>query len=322
MTSQSVAVLEPGYAAYDTERSVLAAHDVSVASIAADAMAVPALQETDPVAILVRERTVGPPELDACPNLKVVVRYGVGVDNIDLDHARSRRIHVANVPDYGGEREVSEHAVALYLAVQRRIVSRDAEVREGKWGIGQAAMIPNRDNAVLGLIGCGKIGLQAALKFRALGFSRVLVSDPYLGNKTALAAGAEQVGLDDLCRNADVISLHAPLTNETRHILNRGRIALMKPTSIVVNVSRGGLVDESALAAALLEGRIFGAGIDVFEQEPVAPDNPLLNAPNTIVSDHAAWYSERSVEVLQRNAAQEIARVLSGDHPNNWVNPW
>lgn len=322
MTSHTIAVLEPGYAAYDTERSVLAAHDVGVAAIAADEAAVPALQAINPVAILVRERAVGIPELDACANLKVVVRYGVGVDNVDLEHARSRGVYVANVPDYGAEHEVSEHAVALYLAVQRRILSRDAEVREGKWGIGQAAVIPSREDAVLGLIGCGKIGLQAARKFRALGFERVVVADPYLSPEAAREAGVEKADLDDLCRIADVISLHAPLTPETHHIVNAGRIALMKPTSIVVNVSRGGLVDEAALATALVGGRIFGAGIDVFEQEPVAADNPLLAAPGTIVSDHGAWYSERSVEVLQRNAAQEVDRVLSGEQPNNWVNPW
>ncbi|UWQ90874.1 C-terminal binding protein [Rhodobacteraceae bacterium M382] len=322
MTHHTIAVLEPGYAAYDTERSVLTSHEVSVEPVGADMAAVPTLQALNPVALLVRERIVDAAVIDACPDLKVVVRYGVGVDNIDLDYARSRRIHVANVPDYGAEHEVSEHAVALYLAVQRRIVSRDADVREGKWGIAQAEMIPNRENAVLGLVGCGKIGLQTACKFRALGFARVLVFDPYLSLEAAQAANVEPVELDELFQTADVVSLHAPLTAETHHILNAERLALMKPTSIVVNVSRGGLVDEDALAAALRDRRIFGAGIDVFEQEPVARDNPLLSAPNTIVSDHAAWYSERSVAVLQSIAAREIKRVLDGLAPKNWVNPW
>lgn len=322
MTHQTVAILEPGYATYDTERSVLAAHDINIMPVGADVAVVPALRALDPVALLVRERTVDAAVLDACPNLKVVVRYGVGVDNIDLETARLHGIYVANVPDYGAENEVSEHAVALYLAVQRRIVSRDGEVRNGAWGVGQAAMIPNREGAVLGLIGCGKIGLAAARKFRVLGFGRVVVADPYLSVEAALEAGVEQVSLDDLCRTADVISLHAPLTPETRHILDDRQIALMKPTTIVVNVSRGGLVDETALTEALTEGRIFGAGIDVFEQEPVARDNPLLSAPHTIISDHAGWYSERSVAVLQGNAALEIDRVLSGKPPKSWVNPW
>lgn len=322
MTSQSIAVLEPGYAAYETERSVLDACGVSVEAVGAEAATVPALQDLDPVAILVRERDVNAAVIDACPNLKVIVRYGVGVDNVDLDHARSRGIYVANVPDYGAEIEVSEQAIALYLAVQRRIVSRDQEVRSGKWDVGQAAMIPGRHGATLGLIGCGKIGLRATEKFKALGFGKVLVFDPYLSADVAKAAGVELVELDALCTTADVVSLHAPLTPETRHILNAERIAMMKPTSIVVNVSRGGLIDEDALAAALNEGRLYGAGIDVFEQEPIARDNPLLSSPNTIISDHAAWYSERSVAVLQRNAAEEVGRVLNGDPPKSWVNKW
>ncbi|PSL21151.1 C-terminal binding protein [Shimia abyssi] len=322
MTSQTIAILEPGYARYDTERSVLAQHDVQVLSVAGDVEAVPALQALDPVAILVRERTVDKSVINACPNLKVVVRYGVGVDNLDLDLLRARGIYAANVPDYGAETEVSEHALALYLAVQRRVPSRDIEIRDGKWGIGQAAMIPNRENAILGLIGCGKIGLKAAEKFRALGFTKVMVFDPYMTDENATTADVEKVDLDTLCSSADVISLHAPLTPETHHILNADRIAQMKPTSIVVNVSRGGLVDEAALAEALVEGRIFGAGIDVFEQEPVSQDHPLLKSPNTVVSDHAAWYSERSVAVLQSNAAHEIDRVLQGQAPQSWVNPW
>lgn len=322
MRPNSIAVLEPGYASYDTERSVLEGYGAVIAPIRKGTETVPALQALDPVAILVREHTVDAAAIDACPNLKVIVRYGVGVDNVDLDHARDRKIFVANVPDYGAEIEVSEHALALYLAVQRRIPSRDIEVRRGEWGIGQSAMIPSRENGILGLIGCGKIGLEAARKFRALGFTRVIVFDPYLAQEAADLACVDMVELDQLCREADVISLHAPLTPETHHILNAERLALMKPTSIVVNVSRGGLLDEAALARALEEGRIFGAGIDVFEQEPVSPDNPLLAAPNTIVSDHTAWYSERSVVMLQRCAAREIAKVLSGEPPIHWVNKW
>lgn len=322
MSHNTVAILEPGYAAYDTERSILAPFHAEIAPICANSETVPALQAHDPIAILTRERVVDADAMNACPNLKVIVRYGVGVDNVDLDHARSQNIYVANVPDYGAEIEVSEHALALYLAVQRRIPSRDAEVRHGEWGIGQSAVIPNRENGVLGLIGCGKIGLEAAKKFRALGFTRVIAFDPYLPQDTADQAGVEKLELDQLCREADVVSLHAPLKPQTHHILNAERLALMKPTSIVVNVSRGGLVDELALADALKNGRLFGAGIDVFEQEPVAQDNPLLAAPNTLVSDHAAWYSERSVVMLQRCAAREVARVLSGQAPEHWVNEW
>lgn len=320
--TRNIAVLEPGYADYATEAAILADLNVRIVPVGVAEDAVSGLGALDPVAVMVRERAVTAAEIKSCPRLKVIVRYGVGVDNVDLDWAAKQKIYVANVPDYGAEHEVSEHALALYLAVQRRVPARDSQVRAGQWGIGQAAMIPSRENAVLGLIGCGRIGLEAARKFRALGFEQVLAFDPFLDVATADEAGIERVDLETLCRQADVVSLHAPLTVETHHILNAERLALMKPTSIVVNVSRGGLVDELALAEALSAGRLFGAGIDVFEEEPVRRDHPLLKTPNTILSDHSAWYSERSVGVLQRKAAMEIHRVLSGQCPKSWVNQW
>ena len=321
-TDRSIAVLEPGYADYRQEESILAGHGVRIAAIGSGDDAIPNLSRINPLAIMVRERPVTAAVMDACPDLKVIVRYGVGVDNVDIAHATERRIYVANVPDYGADIEVSEHALALYLAVQRRVLSRDREVREGKWGIGQRAIIPSRENAVLGLIGCGRIGIATARKFRAIGFERVIAFDPYLQPETAARESIELVDLDALCEIADVVSLHAPLTEQTRHILNAERLALLKPTTILVNVSRGGLVDEAALAETLEAGRILGAGIDVFETEPIRANNPLLSSPNTVLSDHAAWYSERSVRTLQAKAAEEVARVLKGDTPANWLNKW
>jgi len=320
--THTIAILEPGYAAYQTERDVLTEHSVDIVPVGADVDAVLRLSELAPVAVMVRERDVTAAVMDACPTLKVVVRYGVGVDNIDLDHAKAQGIYVANVPDYGAENEVSEHAVALYLAAQHRLVQRDSEVRNGKWSVGQDAMIPSRENAILGLIGGGRIGRETARKFRALGFGQVLVFDPFLSDEVAHEHKLEHADLKTLCQNADVVSIHAPLTPDTHHIIDASALTMMKPTTILVNVARGGLVDEAALANALINGRLFGAGIDVFENEPVALDNPLLGAPNTIVSDHTAWYSERSVKVLQHNAAQEVLRVLRGEPPQHWVNRW
>jgi len=322
MSISNVAVLEPGYASYETENDVLADTNARVVPVAPSDDVISSLSVLDPIGVLVRECTMTPAVIDSCPNLKVIVRYGVGVDNVDIPHATERGIYVANVPDYGAEIEVSEHAVALYLAVQRRLLSRDAEVRQGKWDIGQSAFIPGRERAVLGLVGGGRIGLETARKFEALGFSETLVYDPFLSAAAAREAGVELVGLEELCQRADVVSLHAPLTDATRHIIGAVHLRMMKRSTILVNVSRGGLVDEVALADALNDGRIFGAGVDVFEQEPIRSDHPLLKTPNTILSDHAAWYSERSVEVLQRNAAQEVRRVLTGQAPKNWVNQW
>lgn len=316
------AVLEPGYASYQTETGILAPYGVAMVPVAPTRDAVEALKDLDPIAVLVREREVGQAELSACPNLRIVVRYGVGVDNIDLAEAARREIYVANVPTYGAEHEVSDHALALYLAIQRRLLTRDAEVRAGQWGIGQAQPIPNREGATLGLVGYGRIGAEARRKFAAFGFSRVLVVDPALTEAHAREEGVEIADIDTVCRAADVVSLHAPLMPSTRHILDARRIAMMKPDAILVNVSRGGLVDETALAEALEAGHLFGAGVDVFETEPPARDHPLLRAPRTILTDHTGWYSERTVQILQSTAARQIAAVLQGTPPEHWVNRW
>lgn len=322
MKERVVAVIEPGYADYDVETALLEPLGVRVERIRESEDTVSALRDMDPVGILIREAEVSEAEMQVCPNLRVIVRYGVGTDNVDSALAREHGIYVANVPDYGAEIEVSEHALALYLAVQRRVVTRDGQVRQGGWNIGQDAPIPGRREAVLGLIGCGRIGIQTARKFCALGFSKVLVFDPYIDEQVLREEGFQAAPLDELFRQADVLSLHSPLTPETRNIVNRERLACMKSSSIIINVARGGLIDEVALAEALKQGRLYGAGIDVLEQEPPPDDHVLFGAPNTVLSDHVAWYSERSVSELQTRAARELQCVLQGGEPANWINRW
>ena len=316
------AILEPGYARYDVEEAAFRPFDVGVHPVAADEDAAAILNGRKVVAVLVRERACDLNVFQACPDLRLVVRYGVGTDNVAIEAASERGVYVANVPDYGAEHEVSDQALGLYLAVARRIVTRDAEVRAGTWNVAQSQPVPGRRGATLGLIGFGRIARATCARFRAFGFERVLVSDPALSVTDATASGVEIADVDRICSQADVVSLHAPLMPATRHIIDAPRIAAMKPTAILINVSRGGLVDEAALADALRDGRIFGAGIDVFETEPPAKDNPLLTAPNTVLSDHTGWYSEASVRELQSKAAAEVVRVLQGKPPLNWVNPW
>ena len=221
-----------------------------------------------------------------------IVRYGIGVDNIDRDAATARLIYVANVPDYGTE-DVSDHAMALLLAVARRVPSRDAYVRGGGWYSGSREKTPARGQDP-GLLGYGRIAQAFERKMRGFGIARVLVFDLYAD----LPPGVEAASVDTAGR--PTISLHAPLTAETRHILGAERLALLKPTAIVVNTSRGALIDEEALAAALGGVGGFGAGLDVFETEPPAAGHPLLRLPNVVLSDHAGWYSEESVAELQR----------------------
>lgn len=306
-----VVVLDGGYDNYDTERRVLAGLGAGI-ELAAGAGT---LDGAD--ALLVRESPVTAAMMDRMPACRAIVRYGIGVDNIDRDAARARKIYVANVPDYGTE-EVSDQALALVMAVARRVVTRDREVRDGAWNIGPAQKIYRLAGKTLGLIGYGRIAQAFERKMRGVGMARVMVFDPY----ASLPDGVEAASVEAICREADVVSLHAPLTPETRHILDAQRIALLKPTAIVVNTSRGPLIDEAALVAALEGQRILGAGLDVFETEPLARDNPLRALGNAVLSDHCGWYSEESVQDLQRKAAEEVARVFRGEAPLNWLNRW
>lgn len=316
------AVLEPGYADYALERDAIRPFGADILPVPAGEDAVSVLANKNVFAVLTRERRIDSAIYSNFPDLKLILRYGVGTDNVDFGKATERGIYIANIPDYGAENEVSDHAVALYLAVARRIVTRDGEVRQGKWGIGQKSPIPGKRTGTLGLIGFGRIARAACHRLRALGLTRVLVYDPNVRSNVLKDWNAEPTDIDSLCAQSDVVSLHAPLSAETRNIINARRIASMKSNAIVLNVSRGGLVDEAALAEALREGQIFGAGIDVFDVEPPKSDNPLLTAPNTVLSDHCGWYSEASVGELQRRAGAELSRVLQGHPPQNWVNRW
>lgn len=314
-----VVVLDGGYGGTEVEESVLAPFGARVVERPCHGRAADVRRAVSGAdAVLVRESPVDAEAIAAMPACRAIVRYGVGVDNIDRGAATARRIFVANVPDYGVE-EVSDHALALLLAVARRIVWRDRAVRAGAWNVARDEPMHRLAGGTLGLVGYGRIGQTFHRKARALGFARTLVFDPFC--RSALD-GAELSDLSELCAQSDAISLHAPLTAETRHLIGSAQLALMKPTAILVNTSRGGLIDASALHDALEGNRIFGAGLDVFEKEPPAKDNPLFALTNVVVTDHTGWYSEESVRDLRRKASEEIARVFSGEVPRHWVNPW
>ncbi|HCQ2304328.1 TPA: C-terminal binding protein, partial [Escherichia coli] len=271
-------------------------------------------------AIMVREATVSRPMIEAMQQCRVIVRYGVGVDNIDSQAAKEKGIYVANVPDYGSE-DVAEHALALLLAATRRIATRNRDVRDGQWGIGQREPMFRLAGKILGVVGFGRISRCFVQKASGIGFKRILVVDPLLTDKQASQAGVTRVNLDTLCREADFISLHAPLTPDTHHLIGEAELAKMKPSAVLVNTSRGGLIDEQALINALLQQRIFAAGLDVFESEPLSAKSPLLQMDNTLCTDHTAWFTEESVVELQSKAAHEVRRAFEGEHPLNWVNP-
>lgn len=250
---------------------------------------------------------------------RIIARFGIGVDNVDVAAATQAGIVVTNVPDYCID-EVSDHALAMLLALARRLVQADRSVRAGAWSVSALAPIHRLRGRTLGLVGFGKIARALAQKARALGLE-VLAYDPYLSREFVEAQGARPVGFEELLQRSDFISIHVPLTPETRHLFDDAAFQKVKPGACLINTARGPIVDEGALIRALESGRLAGAALDVLEQEPPRPDSPLLRREDVILTPHSAFYSEESLVELQTKAAEEVVRVLQGQAPRNPVNP-
>jgi len=264
---------------------------------------------------------MGPTLFERLPDLKVVVRGGVGFDNIDVEAATKAGVIVCNVSDYGSQ-EVANHAFALLLALNRKIVPLDRAIHEGTFVPADRAM-PHTgriSGQTLGLLSLGTIAREVAKRAHGFGMDAIAF-DPYVDAGAAAAIGVELVDLPDLLRRSDYISIHTPLTADTRGLIGKEELALMKPSAYLVLTSRGGLVDEEALAAALREGRLAGAGIDVWSTEPPPKDHPLLQLDNVIGTMHMAWYSEVSTVILRTRFAETAADVLEGIIPSSVVNP-
>jgi len=256
--------------------------------------------------------------LEAAPRCRLVSRYGIGLDNIPIQRATELGILVTNVPDFCAE-EVSDHAMALLLASARQIVPQAAASRAGRWQRETGYAIPRLRGQTLGLIGYGNSARAIVPKAQGFGLN-VIAYTPRV-TPGLLANGVETVNrLDDLLPRADYISIHAPLTDETRGLIDETALRQMKPNCVLINTSRGALIDEAALLWALSERWIAGAALDVLVQEPPAPDHPLLALPNVIVTPHAAFYSEASIAELQEKAARNVADVLQGKRPAHIVN--
>ncbi|HTH74862.1 MAG TPA: C-terminal binding protein [Trinickia sp.] len=271
------------------------------------------VREHRPAGILTCWAQVSAEAIAAAPDLKIVARLGVGLDNIDVQAATARSVLVTNVPDYCVE-EVSDHAIGFALAWTRGIAAFDREVRAGRWSPADAKL-RRLSSLTCGLIGYGRIGRATARKFAAFG-CRVLAHDPFM---PADAQGVQAVGLDELLAASDIVVVHAPLTDSTRHLIDRERIARMKPGGLLINVSRGGIVDTEAVVEALESGRLSGAALDVLESEPAVPAR-LLAQPGALLTPHIAFSSDASLHELRERAAQEVVRVLRGEAPRNPCN--
>jgi D-3-phosphoglycerate dehydrogenase / 2-oxoglutarate reductase len=275
-----------------------------------------ALSQVPADALIVQWAPVTAAVLDAAPRCRFVSRLGIGYEMVDVAAATQRGVAVANTPDYCVD-EVVAHTLAMALWLVRGLGRFDAAVRGGEWAAAAAYPAAARPaDTVIGVVGVGRIGAQVATQAKALGFD-VLGHDPY----AAPGGDIRLTSLEELLRSSHLITLHAPLTAETRHLIRADTIRLMCRGALLVNTCRGGLIDEAAVAAALRAGRLAGIAMDVFETEPLPAASQLRSLPNVLLSPHAAWYSPASLAALPVRAAQQVVDFLAGIPVPSIVNP-
>ncbi len=313
MSKYKVVVSDQVFPSVDVERGLLADIDAELTVASGDVDEVLAMA-ADADAIL---NTYLPWTADSIARLekcKVIARYGIGFDNVDLKAASDAGIVVTNVPDYSVE-EVATHALALILASLRKVVTADDSVRAGTWSIDNFRPIRRLSTLTVGLLGYGRIARRIAAPLAALG-AEIIAHDPYLQPGADMPPLLE---LETVLSRADIISLHLPLTDETRGIIGADALALMRQDAILINTSRGPLVDLDALASALRNGQLGAAGLDVFDDEPLDASR-VDGVPNLIVTPHMAYYSEEALAESQRKATTQVIKVLTGEQPDYQVN--
>jgi D-3-phosphoglycerate dehydrogenase len=271
----------------------------------------------DADALMVTIHEVGPEIMDQMPKCKIICRIGTGMDAIDIPAATERGIWVTNVPDYSID-EVSTHAIALLLAQVRNLFRHRALSQTGTWRYQTERPIRRLAGQTLGILGLGRIGSASAKKGHGLGLN-VIAHDPYLPGERFEELGVRKVDFDTLLRESDLLTLHVPLTDETRKIINAEALAKMKPTAFLANTARGDVVDIDALVEAVRNGVIAGAGIDVLPTEPPPPDHPVLHEEGIIVTPHIGWASNEAGHDVRERGSQEVVRVLQGNRPRY---PW
>jgi len=259
--------------------------------------------------------------IEAAHALRVIGRHGVGVDNIDLQAATEKGIVVVNTP-LANATSVAEHTILVIGALAKRMRVMDRAVREGRWEVRNEYKAVDLEGKVLGLVGLGRVGTLVAKKAAEAFNMKVLAFDPYIAPESARSLGIELCSnAEEIFRRADVVSLHTPLTPETRGLANATRLRMMKPGALLINFSRGEVVDENALYEALTKGVIAGAALDVFDPEPPKKDNPLFGLDSVILSPHSAALTQECVIRMATGAAEGVVDVLSGRKPSFVVNP-
>jgi D-3-phosphoglycerate dehydrogenase len=256
--------------------------------------------------------------LAAASDCRIVARYGTGVDNVDVEVATERDIAVTNVPECCVE-EVSTHAIALLLGVLRGVPTYIRSVADGQWDRGAGPEVHRFSTLTIGVIGFGAIGRDVARRLDVLG-ADVIASDPFVQTETMAEYGVERVEFDGLVERSDAITIHSPLTEDTRGLFDAEVFLHTKDSAVLINVARGPIVDVEALHGALMDGQIAGAGLDVFPNEPPAEDHPLCDHERVLVTPHVAWYSEEANAQRRRTAAENVRAALTGEEPANVVN--
>jgi len=274
--------------------------------------------------IIVRTFPISAELIEGCPSLRVIGRYGVGVDNVDIPKATEQRIPVVYAP-VANTQTVAEHTLALMLGLAKQLVNTDTSLRKGDWAIRDKNVSIDLEGKTLGLIGLGQIGSAVArMALTAFGMT-VLAYDPFISydkyDKPPVQGISFTKSLDELLKGSDFVSIHVPSTKQTEHMIGKEELAMMKSGSFLINTSRGNIVDEEALALALRQGQIAGAGLDVFETEPPKPNNPLFQLPNVIVTPHMAGMTKESVVRISTTVAQGVLDVLQGRRPQYVFNP-
>ena len=303
----------------DLEEKVLSAAGLKIvrAAAATEQEVLDTIGGVDPVAIVAQWAPITPAVIDLCPNLKVVSRNGIGVDNIDLAYCKQRGIAVLNSPKYCTP-EVADHTMSLALALLRKLVLTTDRIRAGDWSTDYLNPIHRLCELTMGIVGMGGIGRAVVQRARPF-FKQVIGYDPFLTNVEVDGKPVELVSLDELLQRSDVVDLHVPGTAETKHLMNAERFAMMKPSAYLVNTCRGMVIDTNALVDALAHGRLAGAGLDVHEQEPLPMDHPLRSFEQVIITPHAAYYSEEAVEQIREDTVVNIVKYLAGEPPINRV---
>ncbi|MEO6002442.1 MAG: C-terminal binding protein [Opitutus sp.] len=312
-------ITDHGFPNLQQEEAVFKAAGIELIVVQAKTAEAVIAAAKDADALLVQWAPINAGVIAALTRCNLIVRYGIGVDNVDLTAAKARGIPVCNVPDYGVN-EVAEHAVSLALALARQLPQIDARLRSGTWKITPDRPMASLREMTFATAGFGRIARAAHAMMRGFNGNRIAY-DPFVPAAAMAAEGVEKVEVDELFSRSDILSLHLPLTPTTQHFVNGARLAQMKPTTIVINTARGPLIDTVALSQALTSGTLGGAGLDVYEHEPLPTDHPIRTAPRALLTSHVAWYSESSIPRLQRLAAEEVVRGLRGEPLKNHVNP-